>query len=280
MSYVETSDRFLRPEEIGRTPRNRRRVQIRRVLKIATNLVLIAGLVVGVAWAWQQMRKDARFIVKQVVIEGAVLTSRADIEAVTNHWVGDNLFRLDIDSLSSNLMTLSWVRSVAVEKRLPDTLVLHVEERVPVALTVSGGRIRYVDDSGTVFAELSTAVKQKDLPLITSADPSEMQRTVAFLESMKRANPELYLRLSEITPLRGSGFVLLDRALSARVYVDARDAASQWDALYRVAAAEGYGPGAIDYADLRFRGRVIVKPVVPRVRAPETEGVVAVRVSN
>lgn len=280
MSYVETSERFLRPEEIGRTPRNRRHIQIRRLLRVATNLILIAVVIVGLTWGWQQARQDARFVVNRVVIEGAVLTSRADIEAVTNRLVGENLFRLDIDELSRSLTTLSWVRSAAVEKRLPDTLVVHVEERIPVALVLSGDSIRYVDDAGTVFAELSTAVKQRDLPLITSAEPSELARTVAFLESLRVANPGLHARLSEVTPLRGTGFAILDRALSARVYVDGRDAAAQWASLYRIAAAEGYGPGSIDYADLRFRGRIIVKPVVARVRAPEPQSVMTVRISN
>lgn len=256
---LETTDRFFRPSDTQATRRNYRRVQVQRVLTIAGNVMVVVLFALVVGWLWQTTQRDARFAIREVNATGAVNTPRAAIDRVTDRWVGTNLFRLDIEAVRRDLLQLPWVASVAIEKELPGRLTIHVSERVPVAI-VSGGRsLRYADAEGTVFADVDPRFGAMDLPLVTGADAKSVAGCIAVLEALRAGSPELYSRVSEISPADGSTFRVWDRELGADVFIGERPE-EKWKALHAIAAREGLGAGTIEYADLRFEDRVIVRP--------------------
>lgn len=259
-TFETSSDRFFRPADPQATRRNYRRVQVHRVLAIATNLVIVLVVAAMGFWLWQRTQSDARFAIRTIETVGGKHTSKAAIDAVTRPYVGRNLFRLDIEELRRDLSSLPWVSEVAIEKELPGKLTIHIKERVPVAIVATGGALRYADATGLVFEQLQPAYGNAGLPLIV-ADPGEGVRgSVAFLESLRAGSPQLYARVSEVRPEESGTFRVFDRELRAPVYVDPADAATKWASLCAIAEAEGYGTGAIEYADLRFANRVVVKP--------------------
>jgi cell division protein FtsQ len=261
----ETTQRFLRPLDAGRVRRNQRRIQAQRILTIATKVVAAIGIVVGGLWIWQHTQSDSRFAVKEIEITGVKHTPRAALASVTAAYTGTNLFKIDIARVQKDLRGLSWVSRIDIEKKLPGTLRINVTERVPVALVRSGNRIQYVDEHGVTFAELSPEVGDDDLPLIVvdSVGSSELARTVAFVGSLRASDPLLYSRISEVHPIAPRGFALFDRELGASVYVNAEDVSPKWRSLYSIARAENLKRGSIEYADLRFNDRIVLKPVHP-----------------
>ena len=58
-------------------------------------------------------------------------------------------------------------------------------------------------------------------------------------------------------------FAVFDRDLGTVVYGDASDLSEKWRTLYSIATAENFGKGEIQYADLRFADRIVLKPVHP-----------------
>jgi hypothetical protein len=68
---------------------------------------------------------------------------------------------------------------------------------------------------------------------------------------------EIYSRISEVRPVPPRGFAIFDRALGAFVYADSDNVSAKWRSLYSILRAENNPP--IEYADLRFADRVIVK---------------------
>jgi cell division protein FtsQ len=260
VTVYESSHRFLRPTDLGRTRRNRRRLQARRVLAIFANLVLVAVLGVSALWAWRHARENVRFAVQRVEITGVVHSSRSEVEDVARTYRGVNLFRLDIENVRRGFAQLPWVQRAAVEKKLPDTLLVRLSERTPVALLAEEGRFHYVDAEGTVFAELTPEIGNRDLPLISNAAGSQVRRCVEFLSRLERTDRPLYSRVSEIAPVDGGGYRLFDRSLATSVIVGEERGAEKWRLLHGITAAERIGPGTLEYADLRFRERVILKP--------------------
>jgi len=260
---MESTQRFLRPLDAGRVRRNQRRIQAQRILTAASKVLLGAGVVIAALWIWQHTRSDSRFAVKQIEITGAKHTPRAALAAVTSAYTGTNLFKIDIARVQNDLRGLSWVSRIDIEKKLPDTLRINVTERTPVALVRNGERIQYVDERGVTFAELSPEVGDDDLPLISNADGAELARAVAFVRALRTSDPLLYSRVSEVHPIAPRGFALFDRELGALVYANADDVSSKWRGLYSIAKAEHLGRGAIEYADLRFADRIVLKPVHP-----------------
>lgn len=258
---VESTHRFLRPSDIGRVRRNQRRIQLTRSLVIARNVLFVATAVAAGFWIYRHTQSDARFAVKHIEIAGTVHTPRAAVQSIAKSYIGANLFRIDIARVQRDLGSIPWIERITIEKKLPDTLRINVVERTAAALVESGGAFRYVDPTGIVIAALSPSVGDADLPLIKDATGGELRRSMALLSSLKSIDPALYSRIAELRPIAPRGFAIFDRGLGATVYANADDIATKWRQLYAIASEEQFGRGGIEYADLRFDGRVIVKPL-------------------
>ena len=272
------SERFLRPSDTDRVRRNYRRIQVQRLFALARNFVIVMAVLVASIALVRRTQSDARFAVRHVEITGAVHSDREQVNRLAGRYVGMNLFRLDIAVVRHDLASLVWVSRVEVEKKLPDSLRIHVVERTPVALAQDGGhgRISYVDERGIAFAEVSPAVGDADFPLIVGARGSEMVRCIDVLRSLRQRDPEMYGRISEVRPLPPHGFAFFDRDLGTFVYASGEDFPAKWRDLVAVVRAEKFARGDILYADLRFADRIFLKPAraigapagMPRVIAP------------
>jgi cell division protein FtsQ len=257
MNFDTTASRFLRPTDLARLRRNQRRIHVQQLFVILRNVALLAVVAAGIAWGWRQTQSDARFGVRKIEVSGVVHTPRAALDRATAGYVGLNLFQIDIERVQRDLRGFGWVRSVHIEKALPDTLRIHITERKPVALARIGERLMYVDAEGAAFAELSPAVGNDDLPLIADAHGSELTRSVQLLTTLQQNDRALYSRISEVWPIPPRGFALYDRDLKAVVYANADDVSAKYRNLRAVLRAD-HDP-SIEYADLRFAERVIVK---------------------
>ena len=259
MSLDATASRFLRPTDLQRLRRNQRRIQVQRLMVAMRSAALLGVLATGGVWAWRHTQSDARFAVRIIEIDGAKHTPRAALDLITRRYVGLNLFRIDIDRVQRDLSGLGWVRRIDIEKKVPDTLRIKITERVPVALARVQDRLLYVDEEGVAFAELSPRTGSADLPLIAEARGPELTRSVRFVLALQKQDRPLYSRISEVWPIPPRGFALYDRELRAVVYANADDVSARYRDLRAVLGAENHPK--IEYADLRFAERLIVKPL-------------------
>ena len=257
MSFDTTASRFLRPTDLQRLRRNQRRIQVQRLFVILRGAALLGVVVLGGVWVWRHTRSGERFAVRKIEFAGAKHTPKADLDRETQRYVGLNLFQIDIERVQRDLRGLGWVRRIDIEKQVPDTLRIKITERIPVALANVKGSLKYVDEEGVAFAELSPRVGDADLPLIAEAQGAELLRSVQLLTSLAERDPEIYSRISEVWPIPPRGFALFDRQLNAVVYANAEDISTKYRNLYALLRAENHPD--IEYADLRFADRVIVK---------------------
>lgn len=278
-SHVQ-SQRFFRPSDAARVRRNQHRIQFQRLVLVARNFLLVAAIGIGALWLYRNTQSNPRFAVKDIEVTGAVHTPKAAIDAITRRYVGVNFFKIDLDRVQRDLGSLAWIQRISIEKKIPDTLRINVVERTPVAIVRDrDGWLQYVDGSGVVLAELSPSIGDDDLPLIAEASGNELARTVRFVRDLKSADPMLYSRVGEVRPVAPRGFAVFDRDLNTTVYLNADDAVSKWRSLYSVIRGEGLGKSSVEYADLRFANRIVIKPVhaivslaaEPRPAAPQVE---------
>jgi cell division protein FtsQ len=264
MSFDTTASRFLRPADVARLRRNQRRLTAQRLLILLRNIAVVAALAGGAVWVWKHTQSDPSFAVKHIRVDGVVHTPRAALDIATARYKGLNLFQIDIARVQRDLGGLGWVAAIEIEKKVPDTLRIKITERKPVALVRTGDRLLYVDANGAAFAELSPRVGDDDLPIISDAHGSELTRTVTLLRELQPRDRELYSRVSEIWPIAPRGFALYDRDLGGVVYANADDVSSKYRNLYAILQSENNPK--IEYADLRFADRVIVKAkdVIPK----------------
>lgn len=257
----ETTHRFLRPPDIGRIRRNQRGIHLARVFTVTRNGLFVAALVAGAFWAYRQTQSDARFAVKHIEVAGAVHTPRAALQAMTRRYAGLNLFRIDIAGVQRDLGSLPWIQRIDIEKKLPDTLRIKIVERTPAALLQTATGLQYVDGGGVTLADLSPVVGDNDLPVVAEATGAELVRTMELLTSLRQRDPVLYSRIAEVRPIAPRGFALFDRELGAYVYANDEDIDAKWRTLYSIVRSEQLARGNIEYADLRFAGRIVLKPL-------------------
>lgn len=261
--FDSTAPRFLRPNDVARIQRNQRRINAQRAAQIGRSVMLgVIVIAIGV-WAYHRAESDARFAVKTIEVTGVVHAPQAAVRAITTAYTGTNLFKLDIARVQAAFRAIPWIVRVDVEKKLPDTLRIRVLERTPSALVRVGRTLRYTDESGVPFADLAPSVGDPDLPLIVASDSGGLQRCAEFVRDLRQRDPLLYSRISEVRPLAPSGFAIFDRDLGTLVYASGSDLPRKWRTLYSIAEAEKFGRGEIEYADLRFADRIVLKPVHP-----------------
>ena len=259
-SSFDTTDRFLRPIDVARIRRNANRIQVQRVLRIARNLAFALVVAVAAMWIYRHTQSNRRFAIKSIEVVGATHTSQAELDAVTSRYVGANLFKLDIAAVQNDVRSLAWVRSIDIEKKLPDTLRIRVSERTPVALALTESGLRYVDERGAAFAPLSPAVGDPDLPLVSGSTVADLARAAQLVRDLRTADPQVYSRISEVRAIAPDGYAVFDRDIGTVVYLRRDDISAKFRGLYGIVQAERFSRGDLQYADLRFNDRIVVKP--------------------
>ena len=92
-------------------------------------------------------------------IDGVVFTDRTKVEATLAAARGENLFRLATGPLQAELEAMPTVEHARVDVRLPGTLAVTIDERVPVLIWQVGDRRWLADAAGGLFAPVGA-----DLP--------------------------------------------------------------------------------------------------------------------
>lgn len=97
---------------------------------------------------------SSAFAFEDMQLVGATFTDPEAIENALDEVRGQNLFGLRTGTLEAGLLELPTIRGAEVSVRLPDSLVVHVEERTPILVWRVGARRYLVDGEGRLFARL------------------------------------------------------------------------------------------------------------------------------
>lgn len=109
--------------------------------------------------------------VRDVVIEGRANTPEPLLRAAIGVSIGDPILGFSVEQSRSRIETLSWVEHATVERRLPGTVVVFLEERRPFAIWQNHGKFQLVDRSGQVVNQDISQFKK--LPLIVGMGAPE-----------------------------------------------------------------------------------------------------------
>lgn len=101
---------------------------------------------------------------------------------------------VDLDGTRERLLRLPWIREARVSRRLPETLVIEVIERVPAAVWQQQGRLYLVDAEGVVLEPVGAAAP--DLVRLIGPDAN---RRYAALSALLEAAPRLRPMITDAT---------------------------------------------------------------------------------
>ena len=133
--------------------------------------------------------------VEQVVIEGREKTPEGMVRAALGVHVGDQLLGFSLEAARARIEALTWVQSATVERRLPGTIVVTLQERRPFAVWQNNGRFVLIDRKGDQVAEqdpAKDAAAFATLPLVVGTGAPE---AAAPLLDLLKSYPELRSRV-------------------------------------------------------------------------------------
>lgn len=133
------------------------------------------------------------FHIADVVIEGNVVVADSTVSALAQVHSGDNLLNVDMRATAERVATHPRIRHVNVDRKLPDTLYVHVSEHVPVALVVHGEE-RFALTSDGIVVPLAPG-EEEGLPVVTEEDEGKLSLAVA---AAGHVPPSLRQRLESV----------------------------------------------------------------------------------
>src|SRR3546814_20249264 len=72
---------------------------------------------------------------------------------------------VDLEEVRLKLLRYGWIEDAHVSRRLPDTLLIQIDERTPAAIWQDNGQLTLIDASGVLLEPVSPAA-MPPLPLL------------------------------------------------------------------------------------------------------------------
>ena len=137
-------------------------------------LLLVVGLLLG--WLFQQLADPRTLPIHKIRVQGALVhVNEAMLRNSVVGKVQGGYFNIDVASLRKTVEQLPWVKTAAVRRLWPDTVVINVVEQQPLAIWAKGGLVNL---EGDVFVPAMND-EFKDLPVFSA--PDGMQHSVTEL---------------------------------------------------------------------------------------------------
>ena len=240
---------------------------------------LISGAIHAVTSGWASQRlaaiehgligiaAESGLRVRNVLVEGRAETQAADILAALGAERGSPLLGIDVAAAKARLESLPWIKSAVVERHLPDTLKVMVEERKAFALWQLGRRLSVIDRDGVVIVREDIA-RFADRPLVVGEGAGSRAAEVLDLLA---SEPELRTRMEAAVLVSGRRWNLrLKGGIEVRLPEEGMEEA--WHRLARMVREEGLLTRAVAMIDLRQPDRAIVRLTPEAAQAPEDPG--------
>lgn len=153
---------------INKTRKRQNRFRVnKRLVAIMLALLIFAIPVSGGWWLWstglvnraiETLRSQfisaslyAGFEVDEILVVGRNETRRDKLFDAIRLVRGAPIFSFDLDAARDRVEALPWISRASIERFLPDTILINIEERQPAALWQYNGKFSLIDRNGAVI---------------------------------------------------------------------------------------------------------------------------------
>ena len=263
------------------------RRKIRNFMLRKSNLAKILGVViicsvVGVFWSFQfkdlnQMLVRAKweiigvtmrlgFRVEDILVVGRKETSRKELLKAVRLSKGAPIVNFDIQAARIRVEELPWIRRATIERILPDTILLKVDERQPMALWQHLGKFALIDREGVIILREDLA-RFSDLIVVIG---KEAQVHATTLIEILRNEPQLLALVEAAVWVGGRRWNIrlkgdIDVRLPEKNVKTAWAKLAEYERVHRILERD------VQVLDLRLPDRLIVRKT-PRAVPPQKKG--------
>ena len=251
-------------------PTRRRAPWVLRVLAAARVAVAVA-VPVSVGWYGARVIAESPALqVSDIRVRGTHHLSRGEVLALLGGLQGQHILEADLDAWHARVLGSPWVEQAALRRVLPSTIEVLIHERTPVAIGRLGSDLYLVDEAGVVIDEYGPNYATFDLPIVDglvarprdgapAAAPDRAALAATLLATLA-SRADLGARVSQIDVANPRDAVVLldgDRAL---LHLGDARFAERLDGYLEMREALRRRVPEIEYVDLRFEGRMYVRP--------------------
>ena len=243
-----------------RTPRPRLRTLLRGTAAIG----LFAAMIVGYAERTRLFdglvtaSVDAGLRLETIEVRGRSHTPKPVIIAASELTLGEPMLTISLPALHERLSTIGWIRTVAVERRMPSTIRVEITERVPMALLQTEDGHRVIDETGTVIAGADPSA----FGHLTVVAGSSAARNAAPILNILRTEPELFAEVWAVTFQSERRWDVHLRS-GIRVRLPETDPRTAWSQLAIIDHSKQITDRDLAVIDMRVPDQMIVEPNIP-----------------
>ncbi len=281
MSRHNKGDTEITP--VSGKPRRRVRTIFTRGRVTAALVSLLIILGTGGAWwsvstgqleravaksKWHLIAASVRlgFRVEEILVVGRQETPRAELLKAIRLSRGAPILAFDIQLAKKRVERLPWVRRARVERMLPDTVLLDVEERQPLALWQNKGTFALIDHDGEIILREGL---ERFADLVVVVGEGAPGQAAGLLETLGH-EPELMPLVKAAVWVGGRRWNLrLTGNIDVRL--PEKDARGAWARLAEYERVHRVLERDVQVLDLRLPDRLIVRKA-PRPSAPVKKG--------
>jgi cell division protein FtsQ len=265
---AESKPRSVRKPVLRRRPAPPRwRVQAWRIGGLA---VLLLSIAISGGWVWHARLPaivwnglhdmvvsglaNAGLRLREVVVEGRQRTPRDKLLASLGVQIGQPMLAIDPQVLKARLEALGWVRSAAVERRLPDQLYIRISEAEPIALWQQGGTFRLIDRAGQVIDQADASAFSELPVLVGEGAPAHAGELLAMLAR----EPALAARVKGAVWVGERRWNLrFENGVDVKLPAESPETA--WNLLARLEREQGLLARDLTVIDMRLPDRLVVR---------------------
>ena len=135
-----------------------------RILAELTSKLFLAGVVGYLLFAgYNFLLSSPRFQIQNISFKGNQVLSNPEVLEWVGSLKGKNLFAINLAELNQRLSEHPWVKSSALQRKFPKSLVIEITERVPYA-RVMKDQVYLMDNFGVILSPEKP--EYRHLPLI------------------------------------------------------------------------------------------------------------------
>jgi len=264
----EAAERAVRKAVPRRRPAPPRwRQQVWRIGGFASVLLIVGG---AGFWTWHAglpslvwNRLHAGFVgqtadlglrLQEIKVDGRHFTPKDELLASLGVHLDQPMMSIDPRALKARLETLGWVRSALVERRLPGTLYVRLDEAEPVALWQHDGAFHLIDRSGQTIDKADAAAFAQLPVLVGDGAPAHC----ADLLAMLAREPDLAARVRGAVWVSERRWNLrFDNGVDAKLPADSPETA--WSLLAKLEREQHLLGKNVTVIDLRMPDRLLVR---------------------
>lgn len=250
----------------------RRVVPFWRHRHIRTSLILLlVGLAAGGGWrVWQsglvpdalekakwvviKASTEVGFKVNEILVIGRSETRQKDLLSAVRLARGAPILAFDLEAAQKRIEALPWIKKATVERMLPDTVLLNVEEREPLALWQHKGAFALIGTDGEVILRKGL---ERFSDLLVVVGPDAPKHASKLLEALA-TEPELMRLVKAAVRVGGRRWNLRLKG-DIDVRLPENDAAAAWTRLAEYEKTHQVLERDVRILDLRMPDRLIVR---------------------